>query len=301
MSVFDTFPRATFNGVPFPVETSRIRGGLRDHIHEYPHSPGGSPEKLGRSLYEFEVEIQFDARFASYPGLYPQGLDTLVGFFEQQTTGDLRLPQMPSSAPAYCRKWEREMRNKIRSGERVHLVFIEDQSTLFLFQDLVSSSTANVSSAFTAFTGQISLLPFTPSTSIFSLFAGIEGFVGQIQLLQMTVELYGTRLSDAVSGLITTCESLDSQDAMQLVPAFALMESLHALWASAQTLANDIQQNGVQLQSWTVPVQMDVGRVAMSLYSGDSSRASDLLALNDIPDPLLIPAGATLYYYPQAA
>jgi prophage DNA circulation protein len=301
MSVFDTFPRASFNGIEFPVESSRIDGGLRDHIHEYPHSPGGSPEKLGRSLYEFKVEANFDARFLAYPGLYPQNLDTLIGFFEQQATADFRLPQMPNAVPSYCRKWSREMRNKIRSGERVELLFIEDQSTLFLFQDLVSSSTANTASAALNFNAQISLLSFTPPTSIFAIFDGINAFVGQIQALQDTAELYGTRLSDAVQGLINTCESLDSQDSMQLVPAYALVESLHALWASAQTLANDIQQNGVQLQSWVVPAQMDIGRVSMSLYSGDSSRASDLLALNDIPDPLLIPAGMSLYYYPQAA
>lgn len=301
MTAFDGFPRATFNGFPFPVETSRIRGGLRDHVHEYPHSPGGSPEKLGRSLYEFDVEVHFDARFTSYPNLYPQTLDTLVGFFEQQVTADLRLPQMPSAVPSYCRKWEREMRNKIRSGESVHLLFVEDQSTLFLFQDLISTSTANVSGDFVAFTGAITNLPFTPPASIFAFFDQIKSFVGSIQALQDTAELYGNRLSNAVTGLINACASLDTQDAMQIVPAYALVEALHAMWASAQTLDNDLQQNGVQLQSWIVPAQMDIGRVSMSLYSGDSSHASDLLSLNDVPDPLLIPAGATLYYYPQAA
>ena len=134
MSVFDSYPQASFSGITFPVESSRIKGGIRDHIHEYPHSPGGSPEKLGRMLYEFTVQVHFDARFTNYPGLYPQSLNQLTTLFEAQTTADFRLPQMPASVSCYCRAWTREMTNRIRSGERVELVFMEDQSTLYLFQ-----------------------------------------------------------------------------------------------------------------------------------------------------------------------
>ena len=113
--------------------------------------------------------------------------------------------------------------------------------------------------------------------------------------------MYGTELSDAVQGLINTCSAFDSSPQMQAVPAAALMEVNHEIWAAAQQMANDIQGQGIQLETWIVPTQMDITRIAMALYSGDSSRASDLLALNPIEDPLLINAGTQLVYYPIAA
>ena len=295
-SVFDSFPRASFNGIEFPVESSRIKGGLRDHVHYYSHSPGGSPEKLGRELYEFTVQVNFDARFTAYPGLYPNSLDQLQQFFETQTTGSFRLPQMPSAVPAYCRGWTREMNNRIRSGEKVELVFIEDQSNLFLFQDLVSNASANLTLGALANPSQF--LP-VPSLSLAALIGQVSLFIGQIQGLAQTVSVYGTELSNAVDGLINACASLDDDDQMQGVPAAAMMEANHELWAAAQNMANDIQGQGIQLQKWVVPVQMDIGRISVAIYK-DSSRAGDLLSLNDVPDPLLVQAGTPLWYYPTA-
>jgi DNA circularisation protein N-terminus len=301
MTVFDGFPQATFSGITFPVESSRIKGGIRDHVHEYPHSPGGSPEKLGRSLYEFTVQVHFDARFTNYPGLYPGNLNQLVLLFEAQTTADFRLPQMPKAVPSYCRSWTREMSNRVRSGEKAELLFIEDQSTLYLFQDLVSQQSSNLGGLSTSLSLSFSGLPFTPSAGFASLFQSISTFIGQIQGLAQIASVYGTELSDAVNGLINTCSSFDSDPQMQTVPAAALMEANHEIWAAAQAMANDIEGVGVQLQTWIVPMRMDIASVSMALFNGDSSFAGDLLALNPIDDPLLINAGTSLVYYPQAA
>src|ERR1019366_6889543 len=88
-TAFDTFPKAYFapnrtsvlttsgsGTIHFPVESSRIEGGQRDHLHKYPHSPGASPEKLGRESYLYHVTSKFDTGFndGAYPGLYPYGL-----------------------------------------------------------------------------------------------------------------------------------------------------------------------------------------------------------------------------------
>ncbi len=92
MAAFDALLRASFLDYPFPVQDIDVKGGLRDHVHEYPHAPGGAPEKLGRKLYEFTFTCPFLTGLRGYPKLWPETLATLRIFFEGQNTGDLVVP-----------------------------------------------------------------------------------------------------------------------------------------------------------------------------------------------------------------
>ena len=58
---FDLLKAMSFNGVAFPYKSYRVKGAFRKHIHEFPHIAGGAPEKLGRSLYEVSVSVDFTA------------------------------------------------------------------------------------------------------------------------------------------------------------------------------------------------------------------------------------------------
>jgi prophage DNA circulation protein len=302
-TVFDTYPPAVFNGIKFPVEKSRIEGGLRDYVHEYPHSPGGSPEKLGRSLYQFHITANFDSNFEAYPNLYPLNLDALLGYFEQGTTAtDFRLPQMPSSVPAYARKWTREMSNRIRSGESVEFSLIEDQSTQFLFLDVVNLI-PNVQAANNALSAALAqaVLQYQKDQLVLGsatgLFTSLTATVNKILAFRDQSILYSQAALSSVDALITTCQKLDESPSLQSAQAAHIMSALHDLWRAAVDVSHDIQSKGAQLQVWVVPTSMSVASVAGAIF-GDSARASDLLSLNPFPDPMSIPAGYKVNYYP---
>jgi hypothetical protein len=42
MSAADFQPRTQFGDIQFPSEMTHLRMQFRHHVHEYPHTPGGS-------------------------------------------------------------------------------------------------------------------------------------------------------------------------------------------------------------------------------------------------------------------
>ena len=300
LTIWDTFPKATFGGIAFPVESSSIEGGLRDHVHEYPHTPGGAPEKMGRKLYTFRVNAIFDTRFDSYPGNYPQDLDTLLGNWEQQATQDLRLPQMAAAVPCYAFQWNREQSARVRSGERVAVSFREDQSSLFLFADIVNQGTGsiefannNTNATLASIQAQLAIPPATQS-----LFSALNAAVGQVLAVQDQALLYDARFGAMVAQVQNICGQIEAAvGTMQTIAAYPLLDAVFQTWAAAQKLSQDLLSQGGTLQTWTNPVTQDVGRIAMMLY-GDTSRAGDLLSLNPFPDSARVLAGTPVLYYP---
>ena len=299
VSVWDTFPKATHGSIAFPIESSSIEGGLRDHVHEYPHSPGGAPEKLGRKLYTFKVTANFDTNFDNYAGLYPQDLDTILGNWEQGTTQDLRLPQMAAAVPAYAFQWTREQTSKVRSGEKVSVMFREDQSSVFLFADIANVGTGQIELAASTVAGNLAALSASlqPTPATLGLLDALQQAAGFVQSFKDQAILYDSRFQAAVAQVQNICGQLDSAVDLQTIAAYPVIEAIHSMWDSAQKLGQDLQSTGAQLQTWINPTTQGVVAIAQSLY-GDTSRASDLLSLNPFPDSLRVKAGTPVRYYP---
>lgn len=297
-SIWDTFPQSTFGGIAFPVETSRVEGGMRDHVHEYPHSPGGSPEKLGRKLYSFHVTANFDTNFDNYPNLYPVGLENLLELFESGITGALRLSQMSSEVQAYAVQWTREHSAKCRSGEKVDIVFREDQSTLFLFADVVNTSAADIDSASANVSQQLAMIQaqLALTNSDANLFSSLSASIGSILALQDQANLFDTRLNDQIASVQNACSQLDTTASLQVAIAWPLVNALHDLWFAAMQLGQKQTANGVTLSTYVVPVTTDIGQIANALYR-DSSRIGDLLTLNPVANPMSIRAGTVIEYF----
>ena len=299
VSIADTWPKATFGTIAFPVESSRIVGGIRRHTHEYPHSPGGAGEKLGRKIYVFEVVATFDTNFDAYPGLYPQDLDTLMGNFEQQATQDLRLPQMAAAVPCFAVGWTREMSAKVRSGERVTITFEEDQTSVFLFGDIVALGTGQIELAATALqaTADEILSQLFVYTTTPGLLDSLQDAVNFVLSFRDQALLYDARFSAAVQQVQDICGQLDASPDMQVVAAYPLVELLHQIWQAAQKMQQDLAAQGAVLQTWICPMTQGINTVAIQLY-GDTTRVGDLLALNPFPDSQRIKAGTPVLYYP---
>jgi hypothetical protein len=301
VSYWDSLPQCSFNGINFPVESSKIEGGQRDHVHEYPHTPGGAPELLGRKLYTFRVVSKFDVNFDSYPGLYPQGLDTLMGYFEQGTTGPLRLSQMPSAVPCYAVQWTRDQSAKCRSGEMVEIVFRENQTSLFLFSDLVDSSNADLTDASADLAEQLADVQSQLSTGTMNLFGQLADLVSSAVAWGQQLEgTFSSQYYDAVLAIQTISGNIDAQPDMQSPTVWPVINSLHALWQNAIQSAQQQNQAGAKLKQYVVPATTDIGSICTAIYNGNSSQVSSLLSLNAIPDPLSVRAGTIISYFPQS-
>jgi hypothetical protein len=286
--------RASFAGIPFPIERVSISGGLRDHVHEYPHSPGGAPEKLGRKLYEIRMSALFFNSFRAYgPNLWPRDLKTLRTFFEVETTEDLVIPTI-GTIQAYAVTWTQEYTSKGKNGERVDFLFREDQATAFLASALVAPSSSSLESNANELKLAAEELGFTDDLldSITGLWDSIQAIGDQLQLAQDLV-------SAKLEGIISICADIDRTFPFRQSENFAAIRALHATWDSAQTLKNDTLRKGKPITLYRVPAPMTVSDISRAIY-GDNSHAVDILRMNPIEDAFRVPANTVLSVYAAA-
>lgn len=292
------YPPMTFAGVVFPVESIKISGGIRLHVHEFPHMAGGAPEKLGRSLYRISVVGHFQDVFLKYPNLYPQGLTTLIEAFEAQKTTPLIVPTL-GTLDAFALKWDREWTAKILSGEKMTIEFMEDQSALFVLHQIltltVDTHGANLAAAYAKIKAQMAL---DDAAKLGSLLDDIQSAVNAVQSVLDQGAAFGNYLEAKLNQIANMCDTVDRWPSMQDPKNWSIVDAAHELWESSIAKLADLNNTRVQLQTFTVPMLMDIGSVSSAIYSGDSTRVDDLLSLNAFPNSLRIPAGTPVRFYP---
>ena len=152
MTAFQNLSKASFDGIAFPVATYRLPAAF-DH-HQYPHSPGGAVEKLGRELYR----VRYGDLRPTRHGLRRQ---PLAG----RSVGSSRSMGARSHVGAhdsdhwrdstYCKSWvERVTPATRQSGVEVELEFVEDQSQAFLVNSIIQITSTTLQSAGTEFDEQ---------------------------------------------------------------------------------------------------------------------------------------------------
>lgn len=308
MSAFDGLPQCSFAGIVVPYESIDVQGGVRDHVHEYPHSDGGDPELLGRKLYTFRITANFHDTFRGYVDLWPDKLNLLLSTLESSTTAALVVPQY-GTIQAYATSWTRQISTRVRSGEKVVIEFREDGAQVGLDQ-IVDEHPLEVRSHALVLDARVkdavaagdSLSALQKDAAITGtdrdVFDSIGALANSIFAIQDTAalngQLYGTKLLQ----LASLCERADGLRSMQTTSSQPVVEALHALWAAAVRLADNVQGKSRAMQRYVTPTRMAMSDVAIALYR-DASRTEDLLALNtgSYRDALAIPAGTTLVYY----
>lgn len=299
MPYFDELQQASFNGLPFPVSELRVEGGLRDHEHEYPHAPGADAEKLGRKLYKIQMVCPFHATFRKYPAIYPQGLDTLQGFFDQETTADLVIPTI-GTIKAYAKTWVRTASAKARSGETVQLLFTEDQSQLFLTNELIDTTAATLASNASTFDAQAALEQFQQPVTL-GLLDAFQEAVTSVLAIQDTQEAVSNLMAAKLAALVSDAQALDRCAEMQDPSHALLIGYLHDLWDSAQRQAQNLNQSSASPLIYTVRSLCSITQVSAAIFDGDSTHAVELLQMNPIEDAFAIPAGTPITYIPALA
>lgn len=295
---FDKLKPMSFSGVRFPYKDYSVKGAYRKHIHEYPHVAGGAPEKLGRSLYEVTVSVDWRAGLLSAAATgkkYTQlitDLGVLRGMWEDGVTAELHIPHI-GTIKAFADDWTESAKNTDRSNIAGTIKFIEDQESAFLVLETIQIKTSDFNDA--AYT-----LQGMPNSGV-SLWSKINNAITSVIAVGDQTALYGSLFSAKIESLASLLEMADKTlDELDDPQNYEQLNALHRLWDATLALRNDIMRQDDYLREYTVPLNMTVGQAAAAIW-GDSSRGGELMQLNVLADPLNVRAGTKLRYYVQSA
>lgn len=282
------------HGVTVPCKKIRVRGGMRDHEHIYPHSPGAGCELLGRELYKIEIVPVFDARMLSpkYRNLWPAGLKKIRDKFEAGERSGCSIPTV-GVIRCYAKNWEQEF-DAVRSlsGEDVLWNLTEDSENLRL-----SSSAVNIGNGFDIAAKNlgafVSAMP-KKSTNLWDL---VMKAIDSVLAYRDQYELYASLIEAKLLAILSMLDTIDNiADELKDPSSWALLEALHQVWQQARAFYQDQKQMGLVTKWYTTKVLMSSMQLAIVLF-GDTTKSSELLALNGFVDPFAIPAGTRVRYY----
>lgn len=291
--ILDDLQRAAFNGVEFAVQRYSVKGGLRDHVHEYRHTPGGQPEKLGRKLYTVEFDAIFSTETPDFPNAYPGDLASLRKAFEAETTADLVVPTI-GTIQAYATDWTQDVEFKtMRDGERCRFVFREDQTGLFLVDDIVRVDYATVTSQTAALEAEIEAADLDVD-----VFQQVLNLANAVQDVVGVGEFYAEMLLDRVSALVAACQRIDEvYDELNQPVNHRVGEALRDIGVSAIILERDLKRSRRPLITFVVPpITMHVAQISMAIY-GTTERAAEIMQLNAFENPLAVAPGTEVQAY----
>jgi prophage DNA circulation protein len=298
MSEFDKLKPMSFAGIKFPYKEYSVKGAYRKHVHEYPHVAGGAPEKLGRTLYEVTVSVDFRADLQSAAAKskkYTQlitDLGVLRTLWENGDTAELHIPHI-GTVKMFADGWNEKVKNTDRSNVATDITFLEDQESAFLVLEALQVKTSDFNDAAFALQG----MPKSEE----SLWSKINNAITSVLSIRDQAQLYGSLFAAKIEGLTSLLRQADETlDELNDPGNNDLLQALHRLWAATLSLKNDLQEQDDYLREYTVPVAMTVGQAAAAIY-GDSSRGGELMQLNVLADPLNLQPGSSLRYYVQSA
>lgn len=310
---FDELKPFSFNSFPFPYTSYSVQGGIRKHKHEYSHNPGAAVEKLGRELYEIHVSANFTGGLVDprYPALLTV-LDALRDAFENQITADLTIPHI-GTIQACAERWTHTARNTNRSTIQAEFTFYEDLNSALQLRDQLNTSSGAIGSLSdhlfqltktldpVSVPTSFAIQPIGPNST--SIWDAINDLSVTIAGMQDQQELYGALLFSKIEGLIALFKQADQQiEALNQPVNWPVLDAMHQLWATCLQVQADLQNTGFQTRLFGVPVRMGIADVSVAIY-GNTLAAASLMQINDLSDPLNIPAGTSILYYPalQAA
>lgn len=292
----------TFDGLPIPFKKLTIKGGLREHTHEFPHADGGKVEKLGRKLYTFNVNAIFLDEARGFTNLLNTVAD-LRNKWEFGRTGELVIPNI-GTILAVATNWTETLDAKMRSGEEVEIEFLEDEE--FLLKDVVSEAGYyDLVAADVALQLEVAKLPPAVDTGAApniggnvqqtpDLFAALADAVDAVAGFADQVELAGNQLEARVRKVQSLCERIDrSLDILNKPVNHRLLDAFQGVWEASVKLGANIVKATTGTILYKTPAPMSVSQVSVAVY-GKTDRASEILRCNAIEDAFNIPAGTTL-------
>lgn len=295
----NAFPRAAFDTIEFVYHELSVKGGIRHHLHEFPHSPGAEVEKLGRKAYVITFTSHFHNLPGSeldkqYPELYPTRLRQLRELFEKEKTAELVVPTI-GTISAVATSWTQSFSASKPTGESVTLEFVEDQEARAFDDQTTDYGAAQISAVNDQLLAAAALAEFNAAATQ-SFFQDLNDAITAFQAVASAPDMMARVVEGKLRAIENLCIWGDSQLAdLQKPENFLVVQALQDLWLSTKKLANNVVQTRGQLLRYRVPKVMTVGQVSTALY-GSSERAVEILQLNAFEDALAIQAGTTVVY-----
>jgi hypothetical protein len=288
-------PQLSFGGLAFPYQQIKTKGSLRRHVHLYPHSPGGAPEKLGRSLYVFSISSPFNADFLApkYRQLWPSRKNQLVAMFEQGKTDDLLIPDIGSPVRAYCTNWETVLKSSNTSGVACDFEFEEDSEALRLLTNSFIAS-QGLTDARTALDDEIRAVPGLKRGLFDTIMFAIDDILAYKDQFDLYVSLIEAKCLSVIAMLRNITETMAE---LKDPSRWRIVDALMNIWREAKGIYDDLADKGLTISQRPTPrASMTLSQVSTWLF-GYSSRGGELLTMNTLADPFDIPLGTVIRYY----
>lgn len=275
---------ASFRGVEFACQVIDDDLGRRLAEHSYPYRSGSDFEDLGRKARSTRLRVVF---------LGEDYLGDLGAFLQAADAGRTGLFQHPlmGSWQAKCRTYPVHHEHGARDMATLEVEFVEDGTNTAL-PDLfsVSQGQADVEEAAVAsLAANQSLLD--------KAIAGVEDAVASARAFAAEATAAVQNAVDRVNQIRAKVNSLiQAMRDLTDIQRWPLTRALRRLVHSAAKLAKAVESLAPPLVFHTVGASSSVSMIAHALY-GDASRAQQLLSLNRIANPYLVPAGTRLRVY----
>lgn len=293
MSAFDELQPSSFAGIGFAVVGWTLKCGIRAHTHEFPGSPGGQVEKLGRKL----IFASFDAIFSANdpvhgPLAFTDTLNTIRTLFEKQESGPLVIPHL-GTINAVCTDWE-EIADpaRMRDGIRMKLSFTEDSEEELSVDDVISTTASSLFNKLELMLEAIAPLEAEEP----DLFESLEALGNEVQGVLDQVELAGDQMGAKIAGVTSKMQQID-ESVSELGDAehWPITRALHDMGATLIEFGKSVAAAVNPPSSYVTPKLMSATEVSIALY-GDTAHAVDILKANRavINDAFAIPEGTTL-------
>lgn len=287
---------AAFNNIAFAIASCSVKGGMRDHVHEFPHAPGGLPELMARSLYTVEMEVHVSLNLRSYPDA-PKYFANLVSMFEQGVIADLTIPHI-GIIRAYAKDWDSSWTAKRTDGWTARWSFRE-------YQELADVSLTAAAFQFEALPSKLDATMELAANENLDpdLFSAIQDAVNDITSIVDQVELQSDLFSSRLETLANVCRQFDETSKVALNPeTWRVAAAVRDIGAAAVDMHEDLLRLFGPTLTYVVPAPMSIADVSKAMY-GTSDHAVELLLMNPIPDAFNIPRGFEIrgYVVPRAA
>jgi len=295
-----TLSRMSFGGIAFPTTEVTVNGSQRYHIHEYPHSPGGQPEKLGRKLYVIRVSAWFHEltgpASVNYPDLWPAGLKRLRELMETGETKDLVVPTI-GTIRAFPTSWTQKfVAANALDGEKVDLEFCEDDEGASLGGNEAELAVNSLDEAMSALDAQLALLEFRGLRRKPGIFEQIGDAVGSVVALKDQAQAQAQLLSDKVERVKDLCQQVESVvEFAGSAGSVGVDTAVRNLWNAANDVGESLFTPASKTLVYVTPQMMAIGAVSSAIY-GTTERVQDLLRMNAFPDSFKIPSGTQVLY-----
>lgn len=292
MPAFDDLKSAAFDGVSFSVSRYSIKGGQRDHVHEFPHAPGGLAELLGRKPYLIEMEADFSENDRFRPNAWSQTLPELRQKFERGVRSDLYVPTLGAIERAYCVDWDQTFNSRRRDGEITRFVFREDMQQLALAQEQVTIQYQSVNAQI----GDLSFLIDEEELDP-DFFSAVMTAATDLVAVVDSAELQGNILASKAEGLAAACRMVDETVAdIKEPPHHKVARAVRDLGATAVAIHQDVLRKLGPTFLFTVPSVMSITDISRAMY-GDAEHQIELLMLNGFEDPYTVLPGTVVKGY----